>query len=127
MEIHELSLTSQLNELKNGSFTSTELTQHYLDRISNFDEDINHFKRYNKRDFKKILKQIKHKKVDLFYYDSIGYILSLMSKFFISDYRKNFEKKLIFWDSLIWISKILDKIVLRLFGKSLLVIIKKTK
>ena len=94
---------------------------------SNFDEDINHFKRYNKRDFKKILKQIKHKKVDLFYYDSIGYILSLMSKFFISDYRKNFEKKLILWDSLIWISKILDKIVLRLFGKSLLVIIKKTK
>ena len=43
MEIHELSLTGQLNELKNGSFTSTELTQHYLDRISNFDEDINSF------------------------------------------------------------------------------------
>ena len=43
MEIHELSLTGQLNELKNGSFTSTELTQHYLDRISNFDKDINSF------------------------------------------------------------------------------------
>tara|TARA_Y100000741_G_C18025586_1_gene466131 strand:+ start:210 stop:671 length:462 start_codon:yes stop_codon:yes gene_type:complete len=43
MEIHELSLTEQLNELKKGSFTSTELTQHYLDRISNFDEDINSF------------------------------------------------------------------------------------
>ena len=43
MEIHELSLAGQLNELKNGSFTSTELTQHYLDRISNFDKDINSF------------------------------------------------------------------------------------
>ena len=94
---------------------------------SKFDKDINHFKRYNKRDFRKILKKIKHKKVDLFYYDSIGYIFSLMSKFFISDYKKNFEKKLIFWNSLIFISRILDKIVFRLFGKSLLVVIKKTK
>lgn len=94
---------------------------------SNFDRDINHFKRYNKKDFDKILKKIKHKKVNLFYYDSIGYILSLMSKLFISDYKKDFKKKLIFWDSLIHISKILDKITFRLFGKSLLVIIRKTK
>ncbi len=94
---------------------------------SNFDRDINHFKRYNKADFEKILKKIKHKKVNLLYYDAIGYILSLMSKLFISDYKKDFEKKIIFWDSMIWISKILDKIVFRLFGKSLLVIIKKTK
>ncbi len=94
---------------------------------SNFDRDINHFKRYNKGDFGKILKKIKHKKVDMFYYDSIGYIFSLMSKLFISDYKKDFEKKLIFWNSIIWISKILDKIVFRLFGKSLLVIIKRTK
>ena len=94
---------------------------------SNFDRDINHFKRYNKKDFDKILKKIKNKKVNLFYYDSIGYILSLMSKLFISDYKKDFKKKLIFWDSLIHISKILDKITFRLFGKSLLVIIRKTK
>ena len=94
---------------------------------SNFDRDINHFKRYNKGDFEKILKKIKHKKVDLLYYDSIGYILSLMSKLFISDYKKDFEKKITFWNSIIWISKILDKIVFRLFGKSLLVIIKRTK
>ena len=50
-----------------------------------------------------------------------------MSKLFISDYKKDFEKKIIFWNSIIWISKILDKIVFRLFGKSLLVIIKRTK
>jgi len=94
---------------------------------SNFDRDIDHHKRYNKNDFKIILKKIKHKKVDLFYYDSIGYILSLLSKLCFSDYKTNFEKKLIFWDSLIWISRILDKIIFRLFGKSLLVIIKKTE
>ena len=43
MEIHELSLIGQLNQLKEGSLSSTELTQHYLDRISNFDEGINSF------------------------------------------------------------------------------------
>ena len=63
----------------------------------------------------------------MFYYDSIGYILSLMSKLFVSDYKKNFEKKIKVWDSLISISKILDKITFRFFGKSLFVIIKKTK
>ena len=93
---------------------------------SNFDRDINHYKRYNKEDFKKILTNIKYKKVVMFYYDTIGYILSLMSKLFVSDYKKNFEKKIVFWDSLIFISRILDKITFRSFGKSLLVFIKKT-
>ena len=94
---------------------------------SNFDRDVNHYRRYNKNDFKKILKRIKYKKVNLFYYDSIGYCLSLTSKLLISNYKKNFEKKIIFWNSLIWISKFLDKITFNFFGKSLLVIIKKTK
>ena len=49
MEIHELSLIGQLNQLKEGSLSSTELTQHYLDRISNFDEGIKlTFEWYNK-------------------------------------------------------------------------------
>lgn len=94
---------------------------------SNFDKDVKHYRRYKKRDFKKILKKINYNKVNLLYYYSIGYILSLMSKLFLSDYKKNFEKKIKFWNSLIFFSKILDKITFRSFGKSLLVIIKKTK
>ena len=43
MNLHELSLKEQLNGLKEGSFSSTELTQNYLDRISNFDKDLNSF------------------------------------------------------------------------------------
>ena len=46
----------------------------------------------------------------MFYYDTIGYILSLMSKLFVSDYKKNLEKKIKVWDSLILFSRILDKI-----------------
>ena len=43
MKLHELSLKEQLNGLEEGSFSSTELTQHYLDRISNLDKDLNSF------------------------------------------------------------------------------------
>ena len=43
MKLHELSLKEQLNGLKEGLFSATELTQHYLDRIANFDKDINSF------------------------------------------------------------------------------------
>ena len=43
MKLHELSLKEQLNGLKEGSFSSTELTKHYLDRISSFDKDLNSF------------------------------------------------------------------------------------
>ena len=65
------------------------------------------------------------KKIDFIYYDSVGYLLSLLSKIFVSNYKKNFEKKIKFWNSLIWISKIFDLVVFRSFGKSLLVIIRK--
>ena len=43
MKLHELSLKEQLNGLKEGSFSSSELTQHYLDRISSLDKDLNSF------------------------------------------------------------------------------------
>lgn len=32
MDLHKLSLNQQLNGLKEGDFTSTELTSHYLDQ-----------------------------------------------------------------------------------------------
>ena len=93
--------------------------------FSNFDKDVGHYRRYSKSDFKRILEGLYFQKVDFMYYDSIGFILSFLSKVFTSNYKKNFEKKLKFWDSMIWISKIIDLISMRFFGKSLLVIIKK--
>ena len=92
---------------------------------SNFDKDVGHYKRYSKKDFKIILKKFNFRKVSFKYYDSIGYLLSLMSKLFITNYKKNFEKKIKIWNNLIFLSKLLDKITLNAFGKSLLVIIEK--
>ena len=43
MKLHELSLKEQLNGLREGSFSATELTQNYLDRISNLDKDLNSY------------------------------------------------------------------------------------
>ena len=43
MDLHKLSLNQQLNGLKKGDFTSTELTSHYLERISKLDKELNSF------------------------------------------------------------------------------------
>ena len=92
---------------------------------SKFDKDVGHHKRYEKEDMRIILKDLKYKKLDLRYYDSIGYILSLLSKLALSDYKQKFEQKIKVWDSLIPFSKIIDLLTFNLWGKSLLVVIKK--
>ena len=43
MEFHNLSLKKQLQGLKEGSFSSTELTTHYLERIEKYDDELNSF------------------------------------------------------------------------------------
>jgi SAM-dependent methyltransferase len=91
---------------------------------SKFDEDIGHYRRYKKNDFLKYQnKNIKI--VKSHYYDSVGFILSFLSKFISSNYRKNIKTKIFIWNLLIPISQILDKIILNLFGKSLVVIFRK--
>ena len=92
---------------------------------SNFDKDVGHYKRYQKKDFKNLIKILKPQLSIVFYYDSLGYILSLVSKIFVKNYKNNFDKKIRIWNSLIIISKIIDKITFNTFGKSLLIIIKK--
>ena len=43
MDFHNLSLKEQLQGLKKGSFSSTELTSHYLERIEKYDGELNSF------------------------------------------------------------------------------------
>ncbi len=92
---------------------------------SQFDKDLDHIKRFNKNDFKKIFKKKKINNYSMFYYDSVGYFLSLASKIITKDYKKNFGFKIKIWDKLIFISRILDMILFYKVGKSLLAIIKK--
>ena len=92
---------------------------------SQFDKDIDHIRRYSKSDFKKILDKLKIRHYQIIYFDSLGYMLSLLSKIFVKNYRNHFAKKIKFWDTLIPISKFFDKVLFYSFGKSLLVIIEK--
>jgi SAM-dependent methyltransferase len=99
---------------------------------SRFDKDVGHFKRYTKSSFVKELLLIKPKKVKMFYYDLLGYFLSLVSQllFLVSkkykkNYKKDFESKIKLWNYLIPISKILDKCAINSFGKSLFIVINK--
>ena len=108
---------------KNGNLIINVPAFSYL--YSNFDKDVGHYRRYSKSDFKKKLEGLNFQKANFIYFDTIGFILSLLSKIFISDYKKDFDKKIKFWDSMIWISRIIDFISFRSLGKSLLVIIKK--
>ena len=122
------SLYDSLNE--NGKILINVPAFQHL--YSKFDEDVGHFKRYTKSSFVKELLLIKPKKVKMFYYDFLGYFLSLVSKllFLVSqkykkNYKKDFKSKIKLWNYLIPISKILDRCAINSLGKSLFIIINK--
>ena len=122
------SLYDSLNE--NGKILINVPAFQHL--YSKFDEDVGHFKRYTKSSFVKELLLIKPKKVNMFYYDFLGYFLSLVSQllFLVSkkykkNYKKDFKSKRKLWNYLIPISKILDRCAINSLGKSLFIIINK--
>jgi len=93
---------------------------------SQYDKDINHYKRYSKKDLKSFLELTKYSYSKLIYYDSIGFFLAILSKHFLKkNYKKNFKKKISIWNSLIPLSKFFDKCFFHSFGKSLIFILQK--
>lgn len=92
---------------------------------SGFDKDVNHYRRYNKHRLLNLFKNLDYSFYELKYYDCLGYLLSLMSKIFTKNYKNNFNQKIKIWNSLIPLSKILDKLIFHTVGKSLMLIISK--
>ena len=113
-----------LNNLKKNGYLIINVPA-FNQLYSEFDKEVGHFKRYQKKDFKNILDKKKYQKIEMKYYDSIGFILALLSRIFRLNFRKNFKDKIFFWNSLIPLSKIFDKLTFNLFGKSLMIVIKK--
>jgi hypothetical protein len=62
--------------------------------------------------------------VQLKYFDSMGFIFSLLSKI-TGNSRSNFGAKIKIWNFFVPISRILDKIFFHSFGKSLICVIEK--
>ena len=89
-----------------------------------FDKAVGHFKRYNKKDFREIEKKTDLKIEKLIYYDSIGLLFLILNKIFKLK-ETNLKKKIYFWNMLIPLSKIIDKLTLNKFGKSLLCVFTK--
>ena len=90
---------------------------------NDFDKSVGHFKRYNKKDFLLMSKKIKLKILNMSYYDSIGFLLLIISKFFSLN-QSNLKTKVSFWNLLIPVSKIIDVFTFNKVGKSLLCILK---
>ena len=112
------------NLKKGGSIVINVPAFNFL--FSKFDNDIHHHKRYIKKDFLKIIKKIKYKEKNIIYYDSVGFILSLLAKYIsFGDYKKNFSKKIKLWNFLIPLSRIIDKIIFHQFGKSIICVVTK--
>ena len=89
-----------------------------------FDKAVGHFKRYNKKDFKDIEKKTDLKIEKLIYYDSIGLLFLILNKIFKLK-ETNLKNKIYFWNMLIPLSKIIDKLTFNKVGKSLLCVFKK--
>lgn len=117
-------INKSFNSLKSGGKLIINVPAfQYL--YSKFDEDVNHFRRYDKKSIKDLIQNLDHSSYQMKYYDSIGFLLSLISKIFLNDYKKNFHHKIKIWDSLIPLSKLFDKLCFNLFGKSLFIIVNK--
>ena len=124
IENYEKEILKAHNALKEGGHLVINVPAFQF-LYSDFDKDVGHFKRYSKKDITDLGLKNNLKITRLNYYDSIGFLLSFFSKMISSNYKKNFEKKIKIWNSLIPASRILDKIFISSFGKSLLIVIKK--
>lgn len=122
----KLEINNALNNLKNNGHLIINVPAFNL-LYSQFDKEIGHYKRYRKKDIKEIIKNKKYLKVEMKYYDSIGFMLAFLAKTLKLDFKKNFRNKIVLWNKLIPLSKILDRLTFNLFGKSLMIIIKKNK
>lgn len=87
--------------------------------FNEFDEKLGHFRRYNKRILTQEINGELTKK-ELYYLDSMGFFASLMNRFFLKESEIK-QQQVLFWDKiLVRISRIVDVVVFRSFGKSLI-------
>lgn len=96
---------------------------------SEFDSSIGHFRRYRKKDLISKVSAASLKVEEIYYVDSIGFFVALISKILISitGYDTFSKPSLLFYDRVIFpLSRFLDIAGLKyLFGKNLLVVLRR--
>lgn len=93
--------------------------------FSAFDQEIGHYRRYNRRMLEAILPGELVIELSI-YLDSAGYFASLMNKLFLRQSQPTL-KQIQFWDRvMVPVSRVLDRLVRFKFGKSILLVARKT-
>lgn len=118
IEGHEEEMIKAFDRLKPDGFLLI-LVPAYNWLFSEFDEAIGHYRRYNKSELKEIIPK-ELKKINLFYLDSIGVILSSLNKMILKE-KSPTKSQILLWDRVIVrLSKLFDKFFFNQFGKSLI-------
>ena len=93
--------------------------------FSHYDELVGHYRRYEKSFFYNFVKKNNLKCEKLIYFDSIGYLFLVINKLIKTKTKKSVGLATIFWNLLVPLSRLIDKITFNSFGKSVLCVIKK--
>ena len=120
-DLNEVSIASK--KLKKNGYLIISVPA-YQAFYSDFDKSVGHFKRYNKKDFITIGKRTNLKIEKLVYYDSVGFLFLVLNKI-LSLKQTNLKNKIFLWNLLIPISKLIDLLTFKMFGKSLLCVFRK--
>jgi ubiquinone/menaquinone biosynthesis C-methylase UbiE len=94
--------------------------------FSKFDESIGHFRRYNKKDLKKIKPDGLHIK-NMKYLDSMGVLASAANRLFLNEELPSSNKIKLWNNYLIPMSKLIDKITFHKLGKTIIAVYSKPK
>lgn len=93
--------------------------------FSDFDRDVGHYRRYEKKSFKIYVKDKDLKIINLKYFDSLGFFILMLSKLLNFKGRNNAVIGIKLWNLLMPISRFFDKLFFHQFGKSLICVIQK--
>ena len=124
IENHKEEILKAYSKLEDDGYLIV-MVPSYQHLYSDYDAEIGHYRRFNKKFFKDLTKKNNIQCEKLIYFDCIGYFFLLINKILKLKKRKNVAYGTKVWNFLIPLSKILDKLLMHSFGKSLLCIYKK--
>lgn len=95
--------------------------------FSDYDKDVGHYRRYEKKDFKNYIENKNLKIISLKYFDSLGFFILTLVKLFNFKARGSADFGIKLWNLLVPVSRLFDKLFFHRFGKSLICVIEKKR
>ena len=126
IENYDQEIQSILKNLKNNGYLIINVPA-FNCLYTEFDKNVGHTKRFVKKDLQDLAQKHLLKLKLIEYYDIIGFFLIFISKFIFQSHlkTKNVSRNIKIWNTLIPISKFLDKVFFNVLGKSLICVLQK--